>query len=86
MLFAFTAIPKIVKSRRVSNLLVKRFILDLDLFGFALFAPAPVMFRMALELGSGTTYAWNSETIVRLLCGTGVAVLVFTSQARKRIT
>ncbi|KAF3765317.1 efflux pump protein [Cryphonectria parasitica EP155] len=49
---------------------------ELDLLGFALFAPAAVMFLLALEFG-GNSYAWNSSVIIGLFCGAGVTVIVF---------
>jgi MFS family permease len=77
VLFAFIAIPEIVKKEPVSFDLVRRVIPDLDLFGFALFAPAAVMFLMALQFGSGDAYAWNSATIIGLFCGAGITALIF---------
>lgn len=77
VLFAFISIPEIVKKESFSLDLVRRVLPDLDLIGFALFAPAAVMFLMALQFGSGNTYAWNSATVIGLLCGAGVMVLVF---------
>lgn len=76
-LFAFIAIPEIVKKEPLSVDLVRRVIPDLDLFGFALFAPAAVMFLMALQFGSGDAYAWNSATIIGLFCGAGITALIF---------
>lgn len=40
----------------------------LDLFGFALFAPAAIQFLLALEWG-GIRYVWSSATIIGLFCG-----------------
>ncbi|KAI2464009.1 MFS multidrug transporter [Annulohypoxylon bovei var. microspora] len=48
----------------------------LDLVGFAIFAPAAVMFFLALEFG-GNRYAWNSAEVIGLLCGAVVAFVVF---------
>lgn len=49
---------------------------ELDLVGFALFAPAAVMLLLALELG-GNEYPWTSSVIIGLFCGAGVTTLVF---------
>lgn len=61
----------------MSSDLFRRVIPYLDLFGFALFAPATIMLPMALQFGSGIAYAWNSATIIGLLYGAGVTALVF---------
>lgn len=76
-LLAFIAIPEIVKKEVLSVNLIRRVVPNLDLFGFALFAPTAVMFLMALQFGSGNAYAWNSATIVGLFCGSSATVLVF---------
>jgi hypothetical protein len=49
---------------------------NLDLIGFALFAPAAIQFLLALQYG-GNQYAWNSATIIGLLCGAGGTFIVF---------
>lgn len=46
---------------------------ELDIAGFIVFAPASAMLLLALQWG-GTTYAWNSATVIGLICG---AVAVF---------
>ncbi|KAJ9195498.1 hypothetical protein DTO164E3_6811 [Paecilomyces variotii] len=48
---------------------------ELDLIGFALFAPACVMFLLAMIWG-GTTYPWRSSTIIGLFCGAFATLLV----------
>ena len=40
----------------------------LDFVGFALFAPACILFLIAISWG-GTNYPWNSATVIGLLCG-----------------
>lgn len=76
-LFVFIPIPEIKKKDAFSMVLVKKVLPELDLVGFLLFAPAAVMFLMALQFGSGNTYAWNGATIIGLICGAGVTALVF---------
>ncbi|KAJ9249768.1 hypothetical protein DTO207G8_6555 [Paecilomyces variotii] len=48
---------------------------ELDLIGFALFAPACVMFLLAMIWG-GTTYPWRSSTIIGLFCGAFATLLM----------
>jgi hypothetical protein len=48
----------------------------LDLIGFLLFAPAAIMFLLALEWG-GNTYRWDSATVIGLFCGAAGAFIVF---------
>ncbi|KAJ9350233.1 hypothetical protein DTO282F9_6447 [Paecilomyces variotii] len=48
---------------------------ELDLIGFALFAPACVMFLLAMIWG-GTTYPWKSSTIIGLFCGAFATLLM----------
>ncbi|GAB1316134.1 Efflux pump afoB [Madurella fahalii] len=57
-------------------IVLKRLHLELDLIGFALIAPAAVQLLLALHWG-GSQYAWDSPTIVGLLCGTGGTTLVW---------
>lgn len=48
----------------------------LDLPGFAIFAPASIMFLMGLEFG-GRTHPWTSATVLGLLIGSVFAFLAF---------
>ncbi|KAJ4371020.1 hypothetical protein N0V86_008714 [Didymella sp. IMI 355093] len=78
-LLVFVRIPEMVEKERTTVSLVKKVVPELDLIGFALFAPAAVMFLMALQFGSGDAYAWNSATVIGLLCGASVAALLFVT-------
>lgn len=49
---------------------------ELDLSGFAIFAPAAVMLLLALEFG-GREYPWDSATVIGLLVGSAAAFAVF---------
>jgi MFS family permease len=55
----------------------------LDLIGFVLFAPAAIMFLMALEFG-GNRYPWDSATVVGLLCGSVALFAVFCWWERRK--
>lgn len=49
---------------------------NLDLVGFVLFAPAAVLYMLALQFG-GNKFAWNSPTIIGLFCGAAVIFVAF---------
>jgi hypothetical protein len=49
---------------------------SLDLVGFLLFAPAAIMFLLALEWG-GNAYKWGSATVIGLFCGAAGTFAVF---------
>jgi hypothetical protein len=66
-----------------SMALVRKVIPDLDLVGFLIFSPASIMFLMALQFGSGETYAWNSATIIGLFVGAGLMGIIFVFWERR---
>jgi Fungal trichothecene efflux pump (TRI12) len=70
-------IPKPKGLKSVSTVLS-----NLDLIGFVLFAPAAIMFLLALQYG-GSTYPWNSATIIGLFCGAGVTFIIFMFWERR---
>jgi hypothetical protein len=47
----------------------------IDMTGFALFAPASIMFLLALQFGP--EHGWSSSEVIGLFCGAGVTMLVF---------
>ncbi|KAK6075329.1 MFS multidrug transporter [Seiridium cupressi] len=51
-------------------------LMKLDLVGFALFAPAAVMFLLALQWG-GNNYPWNSSVVIGLFVGAGATAILF---------
>ncbi|KAK3332292.1 major facilitator superfamily-domain-containing protein [Cercophora scortea] len=71
----FAHIPDQIK--KSSPLLVLRNLHhELDLIGFVLFAPAAIQLLLALQYG-GSDYAWNSATVIGLLCGAGATFAVW---------
>ncbi|KAH5496804.1 hypothetical protein HBI29_176840 [Parastagonospora nodorum] len=77
IIFALSNIPDDPKKEAFSMALVRKVIPQLDLFGFLLFIPAAVMILLALQFGSGNTFAWDSATIIGLLVGGVVMALIF---------
>lgn len=47
----------------------------LDLTGFAIFAPASIMFLMALQFGPDR--GWSSSEVIGLFCGSAAMLLIF---------
>ncbi|KAH7313721.1 major facilitator superfamily domain-containing protein [Stachybotrys elegans] len=70
-------IPDVTVKEPFSMALVRKALPQLDLVGFAIFAPAAVMFLLALQLASGNQFAWNSSVTIGLLCGSGVTAVLF---------
>jgi hypothetical protein len=72
-------VPDDPKKKAFSMSLVRETISQLDLFGFVLFVPAAIMILLALQFGSGNTFAWGSATIIGLLVGGVVMAIIFIS-------
>ncbi|KAI2463364.1 MFS general substrate transporter [Annulohypoxylon bovei var. microspora] len=71
----FIRIPDHIKKPNAQQVL-KHAIMDFDLPGFFLFAPAAIMFFLALQYG-GHQYRWDSSQIIGLFCGAGVTFIVW---------
>ncbi|KAI1852376.1 hypothetical protein JX266_002554 [Neoarthrinium moseri] len=82
-LMTFTSFPELTKKPPFTLAHVRSTIPELDLAGFALFAPAAVMFLLALQFG-GNTYAWSSSVVIGLFCGAGALAVVFVLWERRR--
>ncbi|KAI0378162.1 putative MFS multidrug transporter [Hypomontagnella monticulosa] len=73
---AFLHVPDQTVKPQVSFKLLREVLPQLDLIGFAIFAPAAIMFLLALQFGS-SEYPWNSSTVIGLFVGAGVAFPIF---------
>jgi MFS family permease len=51
-------------------------ILQLDLYGAAIFIPAVICLLLALQWG-GADYPWNSSEVIGLFCGFGAMIAIF---------
>ncbi|KAK0650046.1 major facilitator superfamily domain-containing protein [Cercophora newfieldiana] len=69
-------VPIPERSGRAGRPVAQILVSELDLFGFALFAPSAVMFLLGLEFG-GRQYPWQSATVVGLLVGSVGMFAVF---------
>ncbi|KAI8952715.1 major facilitator superfamily domain-containing protein [Xylaria longipes] len=76
-LLASLRCPEQVVKAPFSLGLVRRVIPQLDVIGFIFFAPAAILLLLALQFGSGNTYAWDSSVIIGLFVGSGVAAIIF---------
>lgn len=73
----FTHIPDETLKPPFSLALLRSIIPELDLTGFALFAPTTVMFLLALEWGS-TEHGWGSPIVIGLFAGSGACLILFS--------
>ncbi|KAI0431882.1 major facilitator superfamily domain-containing protein [Xylaria sp. FL1042] len=76
-LLALINCPEQLVKAPFSMALVRRVLPQLDSIGFILFAPAAILLLLALQFGSGQTYAWDSSVIIGLFVGAGVAFILF---------
>jgi hypothetical protein len=73
----FIKYPEVIKKESISFALVRKVAPQLDLFGFLLFVPPSTMFILALQFGSGNTYAWDSAPVIGCLVGSGILFVIF---------
>ncbi|KAI8186434.1 Efflux pump mokI [Colletotrichum sp. SAR 10_75] len=73
----FTHVPEETLKPPFSLALLRRIIPELDLTGFALFAPTTVMFLIALHWGS-TEHGWSSPTVIGLFAASGATLVMFS--------
>ncbi|KAI0204997.1 major facilitator superfamily transporter [Astrocystis sublimbata] len=72
----FTHIPDETLKPPFSFSLLRSILPDLDLIGCALFAPATVMFLLALQWGA-SDYPWSSPVVIGLFAGSGATAILF---------
>ncbi|KAI0449644.1 putative MFS multidrug transporter [Xylaria acuta] len=72
----FTHIPDETLKPPFSFALLRSIVPHLDLTGCALFAPATIMFLLALQWGS-SDYGWNSPTVIGLFAGSSATAILF---------
>jgi MFS family permease len=72
----FTHIPDETLKPPFSFALLRSIVPNLDLTGFALFAPTTVMFLLALEWGP-IEYGWSSPIVIGLFAGSGATLILF---------
>ncbi|ETS82216.1 hypothetical protein PFICI_07218 [Pestalotiopsis fici W106-1] len=77
LFLCFTHIPDETLKPPFSLALFRSIIPNLDLTGCALFAPATVMFLLALQWGSDE-YGWTSPIVIGLFVGSGVTAILFS--------
>ncbi|KAK2766380.1 MFS multidrug transporter [Colletotrichum kahawae] len=73
----FTHVPEETLKPPFSLALLRRIIPEVDLTGFALFAPTTVMFLIALHWGS-TEHGWSSPVVIGLFAASGVTLILFS--------
>ena len=76
-------IPDQVANAPLTPRLLRELVPRLDLPGFTLFAPAAIMFLMALQLGAEAAVGWSAPRVIGLFCGAGVAALLFVLWERR---
>lgn len=72
----FTTIPDQIAKEPISLPYLRSLLPYFDLTGFALFAPASIMFLLALQWGA-ESYGWSSSEVIGLFCGAGATAVVF---------
>lgn len=75
-------VPDQTVKPQMSFKMFRQIIPQLDLVGFVVFAPAAIMFLLALQFGS-SEYPWNSATVIGLFVGAGVAFVIFLFWERR---
>ncbi|KAI1335646.1 MFS multidrug transporter [Xylariaceae sp. FL0016] len=83
ILLVFMRVPEKTGKPAAGELLRRGCIRTLNLVGFSIFAPAAIMFFMALEFG-GNEYGWGGPTVIGLLCAAAVTFAIFMVWERSK--
>lgn len=83
LILSLAKIPEQTEKKPVRSNLKSIITEELDLVGFVLFAPACIMFLLAMVWG-GNQYRWDSSTIIGLFCGAFVTILIFAAWEYRR--
>lgn len=74
-MLAFVNVPEVLTKEK-SSVAIRVLPSQLDLIGFALFAPSAIQLLLALQYG-GNQYPWNSSQVISLFCGAGATFMIF---------
>lgn len=69
-------IPEQIPKKPLTFTYLRSLLPYFDLVGFVLFAPASIMFLMALQWGA-ESYGWSSSEVIGLFCGAAATAVVF---------
>ncbi|KAE8420989.1 major facilitator superfamily domain-containing protein [Aspergillus pseudocaelatus] len=75
IMLAFVKIPEILPKQKFTTA-IRVLPGQLDLIGFALFAPSAIQLLLALQYG-GNRFTWHSSQVIGLFCGAGATFLAF---------
>lgn len=70
-------IPDVTVKEPFTLALLRKVVPQLDLIGFVMFAPATIMFILALQFGSEGDHPWNGSVVIGLFCGAVALAVVF---------
>ena len=76
LFLALTPVPDQTVKPPVTFARIRSVLPRFDLAGFALFAPASIMFLLALQFGS-QDYGWGSSEVIGLFCGAAATFALF---------
>lgn len=75
IMLAFVKIPEVLPKQKF-NTAIRALPDQLDLIGFALFAPSAIQLLLALQYG-GNQFTWHSSQVIGLFCGASATFIVF---------
>ncbi|KAE8153599.1 major facilitator superfamily domain-containing protein [Aspergillus avenaceus] len=75
IMLAFVNIPEVLPKQKFTTA-IRALPGQLDLVGFALFAPSAIQLLLALQYG-GNQFVWHSSQVIGLFCGAGTTFILF---------